>query len=562
MATRLRPVLLICSVVAVIGVASAILASSLETDRKAQELRQFRFLRNAGLAVLDDLGAELFAMYSAFSLDLYAKQEAGQPLSQATLVAAVHRYQAQARFPQLFQDLSCVVSRGGELYRFASWGPLGWVDGERPDWAVDLRAPLAAVGEVGVPPRPSPVFSLEKPVLTMYFKAKHPVDGEVVAVALRFSTQVVLEEVIPSFVKQRLTETPDGSSYRATVRNLRLSRDHEPTPDWQAPLLPWTRFDGWFDYYVNRRQNQDFAHGPPDQTADWRQNSAEGTSWALSVSREPSGLAAEMTRLAWRNALLVAGFFLFLSLTFLGLYGMARQARRMAQQERTFLALISHELKTPLAVVRSLADNLAQGIGTEPSRVREYGEILQEESNRLSRMIGNVLGLTALQGGISVRDRVPVAIEDLVRERLSRQEPYPDTEVTVQIHPALCPVQGQPAALAAAVDNLIGNAFRHGTSGPPPHHIRISVEPCTRWGVRGVALTIVDNGPGFTRREAWSFRRPFRRGDGTQDRQTPGSGVGLSLVRTTAEALGGDLRWSGKPGRGACFTLWLREAIP
>lgn len=173
--------------------------------------------------------------------------------------------------------------------------------------------------------------------------------------------------------------------------------------------------------------------------------------------------------------------------------GSVRRAQRLAQQERNFLALISHELKTPLAVVRSLADNLARGIGTDEGRAREYGVVLQEESERLGQRIRNVLGLTSLQGGIPLWDRCPV-------------DP-------------------------AAVDHLIGTAFRHGASGPGPHHIAVSVVP-RRWGSRA------------------------------QEGQVPGGGAGLSLVRATAEALGGPRRWSSREGKGARFSLWLREALP
>lgn len=287
-----------------------------------------------------------------------------------------------------------------------------------------------------------------------------------------------------------------------------------------------------------------------------------GSGWSLGVVRLPAGLDAEMQGLQWKNVGFSVGFFVVLALGFWGLYQSVRQARRVAEQERTFLALISHELKTPLAVVRSLGDNLAQGIVTDPRRSQEYGEVIRDESDRLGQMIGNVLGLTAVQSGISAQDRVPVDLGALVRERVGRQCVPPNCQVEIAIQPGLAPVLGHQAALAASVDNLVANAFRHGVAGPGPHLIRLAVRSKRRWGRRGVEFSVNDNGPGFTRAEGRAFRRPFHRGSRARDTQTPGGGVGLSLVWTTARALGGDLWWSGQPGRGASFHLWLREAVP
>jgi len=544
----------------VIAAATVVLGHSLETDRAAEQARQERFMRNAAFAVVDDLGAELFAMYSAFSFDLYAQKEAGQTLNRATLDAAVQRYRAQARFPELLQGVVTLVSVPGGGYRYDTWTTLGWADGNRPAWAADLEPPAPVDPDRPPAPRIPQAFALEKPVLTLYLRSRSARVGEVVAVALRFSPPVVLEQIVPALVRQRFTEAQESQPYQASVRNLSLaSADQNRPSDWQVPLLPWTGFETWFDYYVARLKTLESNRAAFERTAQTTPEGS-GTGWALAVLRSPNGLAAEMDGWRWRNAAFCLGFFLVLSLGLFGLYTAALRAGRLAQQERTFLALISHELKTPLAVVRSLSDNLANGLTSDPARVREYGQVLVEEADRLGRMVGNVLGLTAMQGGIASRDRVPVALDAVVRERLSREEDRSDVELRLQIHPGLVPVLGQPTPLSAAVDNLIGNAYRHGTAGPGPHRIRVTVEPRRRWGVRGVELTVEDNGPGFTRAEGRALRHPFRRGQSAQDRQSPGGGVGLSLVRATAEALGGSLRWAGRPGKGARFSLWLREA--
>lgn len=547
----------------VIAVATGVLFHSLETDRQAESLRQERFMRTAAFAVVDDLGAELFTMYSAFSYDLYARRQSGGTITRDTLVAAVQRYNAQARFPGLLQEVVCLSSDGNGRFTYATWSSVGWVNERRPEWASSLVPPSAEPGEPQARLRES--FSLERPVLVIPMNPRRPAKGEVVGVALRFSTWTVLDQIVPTLVRQRFSESQEALPYKAGVKKLNADTGAPSAPvDWQIPLLPWTPFDSWFDYYVNRLNSMDqsrvtFERGaPPPEVTGVR--SSSGTGWALTVRRLPDGLQAEMRWLFLRNVALALGFFFVLVLGYLGLDAAARRTRRLAQQERTFLALISHELKTPLAVVRALADNLARGIGTDEARAREYGQVLLEESERLGQMVSNVLGLTAIQSGISVRDRTPVDLVALARDHLARYPEAPDLEVVFHVEDGVKSVQGHAAALSAAVDNLIGNAFRHGVAGPGPHRISVSVVSRRRWGMRGVELVVEDNGPGFSWSEARDFRRPFRRGARARDAQTPGGGVGLSLARVTAEALGGTLRWNAQPGHGARFVLWLRES--
>lgn len=555
---RHRPALLFATALVVLFGASVVLYHSLEADRLVERARQEWFMRSAGLSVVDDLGGELFTMYSAFSLDLYARKEAGDVVDRRAVATAVERYKLQARFPDLLQDLTCLVTRDDGTLEYASWNQHGWSEAGKPDWSPELAPPAPGRDAEGLN-RDS--FSLSRPVLTMVLRSR-PRSGEVVAIALRFSPRVVLEEVVPTLVRQRFAEVADKPSYRATIRNRLLNVSDRTPVDWEIPLLPWTPFGSWFDYHLTRMTT--LRDQPPSFEGRPRMGELYegGSGWSLGVVRLPQGLDAEMQRLQWKNLGISVGFFVVLALGFWGLYHSVRQARRVAEQERTFLALISHELKTPLAVVRSLGDNLAQGIVSDPQRSREYGEVIRDESDRLGQMIGNVLGLTAVQSGISAQDRVPVDLGALVRDRVGRQCVPPHCEVEVVIQPGLAPVLGHQAAMAAAVDNLVANAFRHGIAGPGPHRIRLVVSSKRRWGRRGVEFSVNDNGPGFTRAEGRALRRPFHRGSRARDTQTPGGGVGLSLVWTTARALGGNLSWSGHPGKGASFHLWLREAVP
>jgi signal transduction histidine kinase len=417
-------------------------------------------------------------------------------------------------------------------------------------------------------PQDTNTFSLDQPVLTVYLRNRKPHDGEVIAVTIRFRPQTVIGTIVPALVSQRFSESGNSSPYLANI-------EYSPTQirsvgdipvDWRVALLPWTPFEGWFDYYVKRLSALEPSRGAFEQLSVQPDGATtSGTGWSLNVSRLPGGLENDMLIARWRNAALALGFFLVLGLGFLGLYLTTRQTRQHEKQVRTFLALVSHELKTPLAVVQSLADNLARGIGTDEARAKEYGVVLREESDRLVRMVNNILGLTAIQGGVSQHELCPVNLATLVKDRLARepdlQQKASDLTVQTLLPSDLPSVLGHPVALAAAVDNLVGNTFRHGTKGPGPHLVEFRLFAKNRWGRRGVCLSVRDNGPGFTRREGRGFRRPFRRGERASQEQTPGSGVGLSLVQTTAASLGGQLSWTSHPGRGTEFNLWLPVAV-
>jgi signal transduction histidine kinase len=546
---------------AIIAGASLVLYRSLEDDRAAERARQERFMRNAAFSVVDDLGGELFALVSTFSYDLNIYRETGGTVDQNVLTDTVHRYQSLARFPDLLQNLACLEWTRDGTWTYAEWRPSGWTTGPAPAWAADLTIPKPTPETS--PPPPSRLFSLEKPVILLRLgRVPHPVPGQVVAVALRFSPQVILDKVVPLLVRQRFAESQDALPYRATVHNTELEGAlPEPSPDWEEPLLPWTPFEGWFDYYLNRLKTLDKSRLAFERAAPRPSLSEDlGTGWSLRVYRLPGGLDAEMSGLRIRNIGYAVSFFLVLVLGVLSFYWIAVRARSRAAQERTFLALVSHELKTPLAVVRSLAENLAGGLANDGDRPREYGAVMVEEAERLSRMVGNVLALSAVQGGLSPGELSAVDLGEVVRDRLSRESPgTAGIDLQARLHPGLPLVRAQPAALRATVDNLIGNAFRHGARGEGSR-IVVVVEPRVRWGRRGVELLVEDDGPGFTFWEGLSFRRPFRRGSRAWSDQTPGGGLGLSLARTTARALGGHLSWTSRPGHTTRFVLWLREA--
>jgi signal transduction histidine kinase len=146
-----------------------------------------------------------------------------------------------------------------------------------------------------------------------------------------------------------------------------------------------------------------------------------------------------------------------------------------------------------------------------------------------------------------------VNLGELITEAVdARREELVRAGFTVEfaLSPSLPGVPGDPRMLRIAVDNLLSNAAKHAAGG---HWIRVSAESSGR----EVHIRVEDRGPGIEADEQASLFEPFCRGRAAEDAQIPGSGLGLSLIRGTAEAHGGRVTLDSAPGRGSAFTIHL-----
>jgi len=235
-----------------------------------------------------------------------------------------------------------------------------------------------------------------------------------------------------------------------------------------------------------------------------------------------------------------------------------RRETEMARLKSDFVANVSHDLKTPLSVIRMFGETLELGRVLDEDRRREYYRVITRESERLSRLIDNVLDFSRIEGGRRRYERAPTAVEPLVRDTLDAFA-YPleqqgfKAEVTVA--PDLPEVPMDADAVGQALANLVDNAVKY--SGTE----RVITIDAHREGDR-LALSVTDRGVGIPAAEhARIFEKFYRVGQSeTQGRR--GSGVGLALVRHIVEAHGGAVTVQSAPGQGSRFTLWLPLAAP
>jgi len=285
--------------------------------------------------------------------------------------------------------------------------------------------------------------------------------------------------------------------------------------------------------------------------------SAETGLWRL-VVRHRGGSLAESVAVARRRNLAVG-------LGVLGLLGGAavllalggQRARRLAHQQLEFVAGISHELNTPLTAIRSAAQNLADGIVVEPEPVRRYGELIRRESDRLIALVGQVLDFAGIQAGSRAFAREPIALQPIVQDAVRDCDlalEQAGLAVRIDVAADLPELRGDAPALRRAFENLLNNAARF-AAATGELLVRARRSP------RGAALiTFEDRGPGIPEQERERVFEPFFRGRVAQQRQAPGSGLGLSLVRHIVEGHGGQVCVEAREGGGSCVRIELPAA--
>ena len=141
--------------------------------------------------------------------------------------------------------------------------------------------------------------------------------------------------------------------------------------------------------------------------------------WRLLVRHRAGSLEAAVSHARWRNLGLSFGILMLMTVSVGLIVIAARRAQALARQQMEFVAGVSHELRTPVSVIAAAADNLAQGVVTEPGRVKQYGSAIQTEARRLADTVERVLQFAGIQAGRASGHRVAVSPAEIVEEALA-----------------------------------------------------------------------------------------------------------------------------------------------
>jgi signal transduction histidine kinase len=279
---------------------------------------------------------------------------------------------------------------------------------------------------------------------------------------------------------------------------------------------------------------------------------AQPDRWRLLVQHPAGSLERAVSIARRRNLAISTGTLGVLGLSVALLIVSTRRAQDLARRQLEFVATVSHELRTPLAVIRSAADNLADGVIHDEERVRQYGDLMRREGVRLTDLVEQILEFAGLQSGRRSLAYRPVHVDELLREVASGAQETSGQRVTIDVAIAdrLPVISGDEAALRRVFQNLIGNAIKYG-AGAGWVGVRATQ------GASGVDVTISDRGMGIPAADQERIFDPFYRTSNVVSAQIQGAGLGLSLVKRIVEAHGGRVSVKSEPGQGSAFTVSL-----
>ncbi|MBI5515458.1 MAG: HAMP domain-containing histidine kinase [Deltaproteobacteria bacterium] len=233
-------------------------------------------------------------------------------------------------------------------------------------------------------------------------------------------------------------------------------------------------------------------------------------------------------------------------------YG-AREQERLNRLKSDFIATVSHELKTPLSLIKMFGELLSTDRVPSPEKRRQYLDIIVRESERLTGLIENVLDFARVERGRASYEFAEARLAEVVARGVElfryRVDLGGPTLVT-HLDPELPPVRMDERALQLALFNLLDNAVKY-ARGTPEVVVRV------RRDGRLAVLEVEDHGPGIDPEDARRVFERFYRGRLGREGDARGSGIGLALVKHIARAHGGDVTVHPAPEGGALFRLTL-----
>ncbi|MDP0494974.1 MAG: HAMP domain-containing sensor histidine kinase [Verrucomicrobiota bacterium JB024] len=231
----------------------------------------------------------------------------------------------------------------------------------------------------------------------------------------------------------------------------------------------------------------------------------------------------------------------------------ARRDAREAARKTTFVSNVSHELRTPLTTIRMYAEMLEEGRVADTDKRGRYLATITAETQRLSRLVDNVLDFSRLEQGRKKYRREPVDMAEVVASVLEAQAPrLREAQMVVEWAPPVVAVKVETDrdALGQVLLNLVDNALKYAAAGKL---LRLSLTSDDRQA----RLRVEDRGPGIPARDRERVFKAFQRLDESLTAATPGSGLGLSICRGLLRDLGGEIELVPGEKSGCCFTITL-----
>ncbi len=278
-------------------------------------------------------------------------------------------------------------------------------------------------------------------------------------------------------------------------------------------------------------------------------------SWTLQVQHAAGSIDRFVDSERNKSIAIGLGVYFALVAGILAIVISAQRSWNFAQRQIDFVSSVSHEFRTPLAVIYSASENLADGVAKDREQVARYGNLIKGEGKKLSSMVEQILEFAGARSGKRRYSFGPANIADVARKALSDANPLlveGGFEVNSSIPPELHVQRVDAEALSSAIANLIQNSVKYSNGN---RWVRVNVSN----GDGSVKIEVEDRGIGISKSDQRRIFEPFFRSKDVVDSQIHGNGLGLSLVKEVAEAHKGSVSVVSEPGEGSKFALTIPQ---
>jgi len=236
------------------------------------------------------------------------------------------------------------------------------------------------------------------------------------------------------------------------------------------------------------------------------------------------------------------------------------QLRQLDRMKDEFLSTVTHELRTPLTSVRAFSELLYDNPDLDPAQRQEFLSTIIKESERLTRLINEVLDMAKIEAGELELHIQPLDLPACLRDAVAATgQLFRDRGVDLWLEPSpapLPPALGDADRLSQVLVNLLSNAVKFAPAGSG--RVAVSVEPVGG----GLRVSVADNGPGVAGEHAEAIFDRFRQVSDPRSGKPAGTGLGLAICRKLVDAMGGRIWVESSPGAGATFRFTLPAAVP
>jgi signal transduction histidine kinase len=560
--------LILFGMATVLGVLAVLQYRWITQISEAEESRQKESLDVATIRFAEDFESELRLLFPNRRPGPPEFKGVADPLEQ--LAGKYDQWMAAARHPGLLQDLflAKVITPGEvQLFRFdpdkRSLEPTEWPS-EFSDFHRSPRGRGPAVSVVehipafsfpvmrspgpppGPPPGPRPgprsgPPEFGRPRDREFGPPPGPTGWEIV----RLNRKVFDETFLPFLVQRHFSKQGDFD-YDVLVAEAGIGTVVYRS----SPNLVLSDFEHDTDASIHFA-GDDIGRlprpGPPSEARFRPEGPESMRGWQLYAKHRTGSLQSFADQFRRRNLLVSFGVLAVLATGIAFTLLSSERVRALGRMQLEFAAGLSHELRTPLAVVRSAGYNLAAGNVSGGDEVVRYGKLLQEQGLRLSDMVEQALLFAQAQSGGNPYERTPVEVAGVIEKAIdccrAILPKYP-CEIVAKIPSDLPLAMTEPNALGHCVHNLLINALKYGHS---PGSINVTAQPQLTNQPPEIEIAIENTGPGLDPSDLPYLFEPFFRGKNAAG--VPGSGLGLYIVKSIVESLGGRVNVSSSETR-------------